>query len=156
MSERDERRFWSKVNVKPATDCWEWTAGLFSTGYGQFHVKSYPYNAHRISWLIANGAIPQHDSYHGLCVCHRCDNRKCVNPAHLFLGTAQENVTDAVTKGRWVRGQRVCGSVFLADDVLRIRARLSDGETIKSISRDLGVSLNTIWQIKHRKSWSHI
>lgn len=89
-------RFWSKVNKEAPGGCWEWTAGLNSAGYGQFsNWPSAPQRAHRVSWEFANGEIPD-----GLCVLHRCDNRPCVNPAHLFLGTKGDNIRDCFAKGR--------------------------------------------------------
>src|SRR4051794_32506507 len=94
-------RFWSKVSKRGhPKGCWEWTAGVFkSGGYGQFNMrvagKRQPYRAHRISYELAHGPIPS-----DLCVLHECDNRVCVNPAHLFLGTRGDNCDDMHAKGR--------------------------------------------------------
>ena len=88
------RRFWAKVDK--SGDCWSWTGAKINWGYGQFRVGKDHMLAHRCSYEHATGeTIPD-----GMMVCHRCDVPACVNPAHLFLGTAKDNMQDMLTKGR--------------------------------------------------------
>jgi hypothetical protein len=90
-------RFFEKVAIIPFHDCWEWVAAKNEKGYGKFSIGTTHTNlkAHRVSWMLANGSIPD-----GLFVCHRCDNPGCVRPDHLFLGTPKDNMIDKVRKGR--------------------------------------------------------
>lgn len=85
--------FWSRVNK--SIKCWEWIGHRDSKGYGKFHFKNKPESAHRVSFLIHNGIIPK-----GLYVLHKCDNRACVKPDHLYLGTQTDNMRDMYAKGR--------------------------------------------------------
>lgn len=91
-----EQRFNTKYLINEHTDCWEWTRATNNIGYGMFRVrKGIMRTAHRVSYELHKGDIPP-----GMCVCHTCDNPKCVNPDHLWLGTVQDNMDDKISKGR--------------------------------------------------------
>lgn len=149
------QRFWKHVDRHGPDECWNWTGSTKSNGYGHLLPDSgrKKVATHRLSWEMHNGPIPE-----GLFVCHRCDNRACVNPAHLFLGTSQDNVTDMYQKGRNSRANRVSGerchlSKLTADQVLEIRA---SGDRLRDIACRYGVHTNSIRAIKSRRVWKHV
>jgi len=149
-----EDRFWAKVN-KIEGRCWEWTAALDTAGYGSFRVGSRLVGAHRISYEIHHGPIPD-----GLWILHHCDNPCCVNPEHLFLGTRSDNMFDCSRKGRYVNNA-LCGedspdAKLTNRDVLSIRQSYKDGHTQRRLALEYGVSPANISCIIRRFSWKHI
>lgn len=86
------RRYWDKINIKGEDDCWEWQASL-NDGYGQIRFEGKVKLSHQVSWISSNGPIPK-----GKCVLHKCDNRKCCNPKHLYIGTRSDNNTDTLER----------------------------------------------------------
>jgi len=143
-----ERRFWNNVNVNPE-GCWDWLAGR-NDGYGVLQVCGTSKKAHRFSYALHFGKIPD-----GLYVCHHCDNRACVRPDHLFLGTQHQNILDALSKGRMVanRGDRHGRSKLKEIDICEIRR---DDRLLKDIAKDYNVHLSTIWLVKKRRNWRHV
>ena len=142
-------RFWAKVDK--SGECWTWTGSISSTGYGMFY-DGQPYSTHRYSWAIHFGPIPR-----GLCVLHRCDNRPCVRPDHLWLGTKRENSRDMVRKGRAhmpdVAGERHPESKLTEADVRAIRASAEQGIVLAA---HYGVTPSLISAVRRRKAWRHI
>lgn len=142
-----EERFWSRVLIREANDCWLWLGCLTAVGYGNLGLPGRKsVGAHRFSWALANGPIPD-----GLWVLHRCDVRHCVNPSHLFLGTVADNQADMKSKGRAARGSRVPNSKLSPEHVLAIRA--SD-EDLGTLARRFNISKPTICDIRTRRSWA--
>lgn len=136
-------RFWSKVVKIPFHGCWEWIGQPMKVGYGYISdEKGEDSYAHRVSWRLHRGGIPD-----GLCVLHKCDNRLCVNPDHLFLGTRTENQADAASKGRMPRGDKHWNVKMSDRDVEEARMLLLRGETHANIAQRFGVSRQAITNI---------
>ena len=155
-------KFWSRVDIRSSLDCWEWQAGKTRKGYGDFYAgirngKPLYLRAHRVSWELVNGEIPE-----GLHVLHHCDNPPCVNPAHLWLGSNADNVADKMAKGRHNGGGPGKGvkhhfAKLTDSDVIAIRKLYATGEY--SYIR-LGAMFNTemgnVGRIVRRDTWKHI
>ncbi len=149
-----EQRFWALMEHSPDSGCWQWTGRIDSAGYGRFrgakHLSSQL--AHRNAWEFANRRrVPE-----GLHVLHQCDNRRCCNPVHLFLGTHQDNMDDRNKKGRQarLRGETSGTAKLTASQVEDVRRRLATGDAQTAIARDYGVSPSTIHLIKTGRNWA--
>lgn len=132
----------------PNGDCWEWSGSKNSRGYGTLAVSGKTWLAHRLSYLTFNGKIPD-----GIQVCHECDNRSCINPKHLFLGTARENAQDMLAKGRGLTGARNPHSRLSAETVMAI---LKYPAGMKKTGLQFGVSKTTVYDIRSGRGWGHL
>lgn len=151
-------KFWSRVNIGSHKDCWNWRGFISDSGYGVFsYAKSKRARAHRIAFAKTVSPIPNDK-----VVCHTCDNPRCCNPSHLWLGTVAENNADRERKGRTVspfgngfnktpKGEKH-GSAKLTERVVKI-IRESD-MTGADISRALGISQSTVSRIRSGKLWA--
>lgn len=153
--------FWS--HVRKGDDCWEWIPprGGKTAAYGRSVRSGQSEAAHRRSWILANGPIPD-----GLFVLHRCDNPKCVRPSHLFVGTQAENVKDMQQKGRARggfkkgrrdrQGSRHPMSKLLEREVIAIRRRYARGERLVDLAVEFKIHPTHLSQIVRRLTWTHI
>lgn len=145
--------FWDRSIPEPNSGCWIWL-GATSHGYGVVRHKAKNIGAHRLAYeLYHSVSVPS-----SVDICHRCDNRACVNPLHLFEGTRLENMHDCISKGRFAYPEPLCGedspnSKLTDMDVLEIR---SDPRSQRAIARAYGVDKATVAHIVHRRTWRHI
>lgn len=164
MKNERAKRFWAKVHKTP--HCWEWVGGLTSQGYGMCPWRGVPgkprQTAHRFSWELHNGPIPQ-----GLCVLHRCDNPACVRPDHLFVGTMADNNADMHAKGRAVkggtysragyqRGERNRASRLTATKALALRRDRARGMFFRELATKYGISTSQAWRVAKAENWKHL
>jgi len=176
------QRFWAKVDKLPdriwrwrdeiiTSGCWEWRGAGDNRGYGQYTYLGSKYKAHRFSWMLKHKTIQD-----GLWVLHKCDNKCCVNPDHLFLGTASDNMQDCLSKGRHIPGKAfgVLNGSFTHPEKIKHgvevnTARLDDGQvrriranyvpkvvTRRMLAIEFGVCKRTIDCILAYATWKHI
>ena len=155
--ERNYRNFRKKIEITES--CWIWRGAINKSGYGNIRFKKKCLMSHRVSWMIYRG-----DPKDDICVCHKCDNRLCVNPDHLFLGTKQENSQDAIKKKRHVffGFEKARGGIYnntnklTEDEVREIRKLKSNGMSGLKLAEMFNVANPTIYSICNWKIWKHV
>lgn len=136
--------------IRPS-GCWEWIRAKSSAGYGQIRINWKLHYAHRLMFRAAGNAIPA-----GGCVCHSCDNRACVNPDHLWLGTHRANMGDAAVKQRVHPGEKNGRAKLSDNDALRVRALRRSGYSVGNLAAHFRVSFITIKRVIARQTFRHL
>jgi hypothetical protein len=167
LSQQDVDRFNKYVNVCEAKSCWNWN-GHGIGGYGRIRIAGLMILTHRVAYFIATGKDPGE-----MKVCHTCDNPKCCNPSHLFLGTQVDNVADCIRKGRLRRssgdrhmskthpetlrrGENHPDAKVTESDVREIRAIPYKHGLYQQLSHQYGINPSAIKAIRDRKTWKHV
>lgn len=147
--------FWDRVLVKDTHSCWNWLLSTTRVGYGSFKFKGNTYGAHRVAYMLEYGPL-----YTDLLVCHSCDNRKCCNPGHLFLGNNKDNSDDKILKGRQVitYGEEAGNSKLSEIEVIRIRELYNNNNnyTQQQIAGMFNITQRLVSYIVNRKLWTHV
>lgn len=144
-------RFWESVDAGAPDDCWPWLGFIEPQGYGRTSISHRNIGAHRVSYMLANGPIPD-----GQVVRHSCDNRACVNPAHLLVGTQGDNVRDAVARDRIAHGTRVWNAVLDESTVREIRRLRRAGWATAGIARHLGFNDQAVRDVVSGRTWRRV
>lgn len=149
-------RFWEKVDIRAAEECWNWKASTSNKRYGNIKVDGKMIKAHRLSYILSGKKIKP-----GYCVLHKCDNGLCVNPSHLFTGTHADNMKDCAKKGRVPnkKGSANGNSKLAEGAVIKIRSEYKSTKkygTLSRIARKHNVTPATIFDIVNLKTWKHL
>lgn len=148
MPRGQNRPFWSYVQKGPG--CWIWTGAVDRSGYGIVTRRPNRWNAHRLAWFLTNGEIPA-----GRLICHRCDNRLCCRPDHLYVGTPQDNALDRSRAGTQT-GSRNGFAKLSESQVQSIKKRLRDGEKVSVLAADYAISPAAIYMIRNGINWRQV
>lgn len=148
--------FWSKVEVGYKTECWNWLGGKDKRGYGRLSrggmFLGKTIKAHRTAWEFANGEIKN-----GLHVLHRCNNPSCCNPLHLYLGTHQQNMSDALADRLFTRGENRKDAILTEEEVREIRKKFIPRKySMRVLAQEFGVSNSAIANVVYGKAWKWV
>lgn len=144
-------RFLSYVDKREDDECWPWTGGRDSGGYGEFRVEGKIMRAHRVAYIAHGKGDPA-----GTVVRHTCDNRGCVNPRHLLIGTHADNMRDRGERQRQAHGEGHGHARLTADIVIEARSRRSRGESVTALARKYGISRPTLSRAIYGDTWKHV
>jgi len=167
LTQKQIIRFLKNQPIAAPSDCWLWEGNCDRCGYGKFSVNGHYIGAHRIAYFLEHGNIPKN-----LEVMHACDNPRCVNPAHLNLGSHKENMHDCIKRNRFnrpsgkawqkahagkqARGERAGAARLTEKAVLEILKAFKNGKTRQELAKQYNVSWTTVNFIVKRKSWRHV
>lgn len=135
-------------SVTENNGCLEWKRYLNKHGYGYINYDGKSWSIHRLSYFINYGEIPKNK-----WVLHKCDNRKCVNPSHLYLGDNKQNVKDRVERNRGAIAERNASSKLKIEQVILIKSMQG---TLRSIAEKFNVGISTIDDIKRGRTWKYV
>lgn len=144
----DKERFNSSYEIVTESGCWIWMRSIDKDGYGIHYFNNKKESAHRKSYKLFKNEIPEK-----MLICHRCDNPSCVNPSHLFIGTAKDNAQDALKKKRNFIGSKNSRAILNEKNVIEIR---NSNLSIRQLSEKYCVSVNVIKYARKKSSWAHL
>ncbi len=143
-----EEIFWANLEKLNDNECWVYTKCISTAGYGRIQINRKFISAHRFSYQLHFGDIPE-----GMFVCHHCDNPPCCNPYHLFLGTSSDNSNDMAAKFRNDKGEEHWNNKLNEAQVLEIKSLIKNGDPVSVIAKMYGIHVNTIYDIRNNRIW---
>ena len=151
VNDRRLAQMMNRIEPDMNSGCWLWSGYIARDGYGRLKTGGKVTRVHRLSWALHNGPVPD-----GFFICHRCDTPACANPAHLFLGTTEDNMADMRAKGRQARGEKNGRSKLSTEDVRTIRQLCFDGARQYDVSQQFGIDQSMVSLIAQRRKWAHV
>lgn len=149
-AETIEDKFWRYVDKKGVNEWWNWLGNIVANGYGRLYYNNKSFHVHRLSYIIHFGEIDE-----GKCVCHKCDNKKCINSNHLFLGTQQDNIKDRDMKNRQAKGETSGKSKLTNEIVQIIREKYTNNRNLRIIdlAKEYKLDRHTIGLVINNEIW---